>query len=50
MINSPCAADVEQDFMETLKLSHRVTLADCMKISVISRIFGYLLRLFAPLL
>lgn len=50
MIDSPCVADVEQDFMETLKLSHRVTLADCMKISVISRIFGYLLRLFAPLL
>ncbi len=50
MIDTPSVMDVEQDFLQTLKLSHKVTLADCMKINVISRIFGCVLRLFAPLL
>lgn len=50
MIDTPAVKDVEQDFLQTLKLSHRVTLSDYMKINVISRIFGYVLRLFAPLL
>lgn len=50
LIGTPCIQQIEQDFQQTLKLSHRVTLADYMKINVISRIFGYVLRLFAPLL
>ncbi|MBE7042301.1 MAG: cardiolipin synthase [Ruminococcaceae bacterium] len=50
MIDCPVVPVIETDFQQALKLSQRVTLADYMKISVISRFFGYLLRLFAPLL
>lgn len=50
MIDCPVISVVEADFQQTLKRSKRVTLADYMKINVISRVFGYILRLFAPLL
>ncbi len=50
MVDCPVASVIESDFQKTLRQSKRVNLAEYMKINVISRLFGYILRLFAPLL
>lgn len=50
MIDCPVVATIESDFQKTLIQSKRMTLSEYMKINVISRLFGYILRLFAPLL
>jgi len=50
MYNSLAVADVERDFQKTLRECVKVTRTDLAKRSAFSRIFGCLLRIFAPLL
>lgn len=41
---------IKQDFLETFKVSHEVTLEECQKLGVFKRILRGFLRLFAPLM
>lgn len=41
---------MEQDFQDTLKLSHKITLEECRKLSILQRLSGRVLRLVAPLM
>jgi len=41
---------IEEDFQNTIKKSHLVTLEDCKKLNIIERFAGKALRLFAPLM
>ncbi|WP_230400085.1 cardiolipin synthase [Novisyntrophococcus fermenticellae] len=43
-------ADIERDMQETLKKCQRVTLVDCKKEKLRTKIYGRVLRLFAPLM
>lgn len=46
----PEIADIERDMQETLKKCQRVTLVDCKKEKLRTKIYGRVLRLFAPLM
>ncbi len=46
----PVVAQVEEDMQDTLKKCQQITLEDCKKYSLIKRLAGHLLRLFAPLM
>lgn len=48
--NHPVVADVENDVRETLKKCVQITLEDCRRYSLIKRIAGHILRVFAPLM
>lgn len=47
-----CSAlkDIKQDFLETQKLSQRITIENCSSRPFRKRVCGYVLRMFAPLL
>lgn len=47
---NPVIADIETDFFDTLKKSHKVTMEDVIKQPLKEKIYGRLLRLFAPLM
>lgn len=48
--NNPVIRDVERDFQNTLKLCHRISVADLKKISFRMIFMGRVLRLIAPLM
>lgn len=50
MMNIPAVIDIEQDFKDTLALSQKITLEDVRNFNIFTRIIGYIMRLFAPLL
>ena len=50
MEDAPAVGQVEQDFLDTLTKCQEATLAQWKARSLGSRLTGYLLRLFAPLL
>lgn len=50
LYNNPVVRDVEQDFQNTLKKCHRISVADLKKISLRMILMGRTLRLIAPLM
>lgn len=42
--------DIESDFQDTLAKSQKITIEDCKKVKIHTKLFGRLLRLFAPLM
>ena len=47
---NPVVKNVEQDFQETLKQCHKITLEECWKYPAMKKFTGRVLRLFAPLM
>ncbi|MBQ9110686.1 MAG: cardiolipin synthase [Oscillospiraceae bacterium] len=50
MYGSNIAAQIRNDFCQTLARSMEITVSDCQKRPLIKRIIGWILRIFAPLL
>lgn len=48
--NNPVVWDVERDFQETLKKSHKVTMRDVRRRTIAEKVCGKILRLVAPLM
>ena len=50
MYKVPEIAKIEEDMQNCLEVSQRITLAECQKRSICSRLAGGVLRLIAPLM
>ena len=50
MLNVPAVMDIERDFKDTLELSQKITLEDVKHFNILTKIFGHIIRLLAPLL
>lgn len=49
LVDNPAVMDIKKDFLATLEQCRPYTLKDCRQVSVFTRIFRGLLRVFAPL-
>jgi hypothetical protein len=49
MFNSKSVQDVKQDFLQTIPISHKITLEECAR-NAFQRIIPDILRIFAPLM
>ena len=50
LINTPCIADIKEDYIQTLKKSKRVTMEVYKSFPIWQRIVGHTLRIIAPLM
>jgi hypothetical protein len=50
MYNVDAIKDIERDFEETIKISHKVTLDDIKKENILTKFVGKILKPFAPLM
>lgn len=50
MANVPAVVDIEQDFIDTLNLSKKITVDDIKKFNILSKCAGHIMRIVAPMM